>query len=231
MLAPWRSLVHQSMRRWEPASPFATSPYVQTGGIPDVASLDTQRPLIYVQNTVVTGPAGVTLLHLPGEGNYTRLISGDLFGTGLDDLVVINHTLDEIIVFEQTSSGVFRPVRRSDPGGFRADRRHPGLPQSRRFARPGGRRRIFGRGHPDRPRPSGRLRRRGDAPGRPRHRGNGPPAGRADEDEPRPAGGRDLRRVRAFRARRRGRRRSRDRPDLDPPGIARAAAWPRRAWT
>jgi large repetitive protein len=92
--------------------------YVQTGGIPDVASLDTRLPLILVQNTDVTGPAGLTVLSLPDEGNYTRLISGDLFGTGLDDLVAINRTLDEIVVFEQTSSGVFRQYGDPIPAGF-----------------------------------------------------------------------------------------------------------------
>ena len=91
---------------------------VQTGGIPDIASLDVQSHDVYVQSTVDSGPSGETVLSLPDVGTYTRLISGDLFGNGLDDLVVINRTLDEIIVFRQISGGVFRQYGDPIPAGF-----------------------------------------------------------------------------------------------------------------
>ena len=91
---------------------------VQTGGISEVALLDTQEPLLLIHKTFVNGSTMYFTIALPSEGNYTRLISGDLFGNGRGDLVVINRTLNEIIIFQQTSSGGFQQYGNPIPAGF-----------------------------------------------------------------------------------------------------------------
>ena len=91
---------------------------MKTGGVLEVALLEANSPTIVIQRTDELTPAGRYTFNIPISGDYSRIVSGDLFGTGLDALVLINRTRNEILIYQQTSSGVFHLYGNPVPAGF-----------------------------------------------------------------------------------------------------------------
>jgi hypothetical protein len=90
---------------------------VTTGGVQDVALLAAEAPVLFIQNTSDLSATGRFEIPLPVSGNYTRVVSADLFGTGLDDLIVLNRTQNRILIYQQVSPNVFELYGNPIPAG------------------------------------------------------------------------------------------------------------------
>ncbi len=72
------------------------------------ACLDLHKPLVVFAQPEPSGAYQLTDLPLPDGGIYTRIAAGDLEHDGLDDLLVLDHASNRIIVFRQDANGQFR---------------------------------------------------------------------------------------------------------------------------
>ena len=81
---------------------------VATVGVPEIALLDSRLPFVYVLKTDNPNPSDSIVVPLPAGGIYSRVVSGDLNGDGLGDLVVLDRRTNQVLVYFQGADDQFR---------------------------------------------------------------------------------------------------------------------------